>query len=40
MLFDLSCDGGVEREVDFIVIGAGTVGLPVSMLLAQRIGCL
>jgi hypothetical protein len=40
MLFDLSGHGAVEREADFIVIGAGTDCLPVSILLAQRIGCL
>ena len=40
MLFDFSSYAAVEREVDFIAIGAGTVNLLVSMLLVQWIDCL
>jgi hypothetical protein len=40
MLIDISGHGAVEHKTDFIVIGAGTVDLPVSILLAQRIDCL
>ena len=38
MLLDLVGQGIVEREADYLIIGAGTVGLPVSVLLAEKFG--
>ena len=38
MLNDLKGQGVLSREADFIVIGAGTVGLPTSVLLARKTG--
>lgn len=38
MLRDLNGKGKVSLEADFIVIGAGTVGLPTSVLLARKTG--
>ena len=38
MINDLHGQGTIEQHADIIVIGAGTVGLPTSVLLAQRTG--
>ncbi|MGF6374462.1 choline dehydrogenase-like flavoprotein [Paraburkholderia sp. RAU6.4a] len=38
MLNDLGGQGAISRAADFIVIGAGTVGLPISVLLARKTG--
>lgn len=38
MINDLSRQGKVVRSADYIVIGAGTVGLPVSVMLARQNG--
>jgi choline dehydrogenase-like flavoprotein len=38
MLNDLPGQGAIVREADFIVIGAGTVGLPTSVMLARKTG--
>ena len=38
MLNDLTDQGAIAREADFIVIGAGTVGLPTSVMLARKTG--
>lgn len=38
MLSDLEGQGRLEREAEFLIIGAGTVGLPTACLLAERTG--
>ncbi|MEJ2457245.1 MAG: hypothetical protein P8Y58_03490, partial [Novosphingobium sp.] len=38
MLNDLAGQGRIAREADFIVIGAGTAGLPTSVALARKTG--
>lgn len=38
MLQDLEGQGRVARSVEFLVIGAGTVGLPTACMLAERTG--
>jgi choline dehydrogenase-like flavoprotein len=38
MIGDLQGQGAVEDQADFIIIGAGTVGLPTSVLLARETG--
>jgi len=38
MLNDLTGEGALVRNADFVVIGAGTVGLPTSVMLARKTG--
>jgi choline dehydrogenase-like flavoprotein len=38
MLNDLGGQGALVREADFVVIGAGTAGLPASAMLARKTG--
>lgn len=39
MIFDLQGRKNIDDRCDIIVIGAGTVGLPTSVLLARETGC-
>lgn len=38
MIVDLAGQGEIAAEADFVVIGAGTAGLPVSVMLARTTG--
>lgn len=38
MICDLKSMGQIVQEADFLVIGAGTVGLPTSVMLAEQTG--
>jgi choline dehydrogenase-like flavoprotein len=38
MINDLTCKSHLSEDADFVIVGAGTVGLPTGVILAQKTG--